>query len=129
MQSYSIVGEAFNSYIIVDTGEKMLLIDKHAAHERIIFEKLKAGIKNAGISSQTIMPPLEFMLSSEETLALLEYREEIEGLGFSFTAEKYTVKVTAYPDAVELGRPRHFHDHGRPDKNATGTPAHTRHSL
>ncbi len=126
VQSYSIVGEAFNSYIIVDTGEKMLLIDKHAAHERIIFEKLKAGIKNAGISSQTIMPPLEFMLSSEETLALLEYREEIEGLGFSFTAEKYTVKVTAYPDAVELSAvPDIFTTMADRIKNATGTPGLT----
>ncbi|NLW74764.1 MAG: DNA mismatch repair endonuclease MutL [Clostridiales bacterium] len=130
VQNYRIVGEAFNSYVIVDTGDKMLLVDKHAAHERIIFEKLKAGMKSAGISSQTIMPPLEFMLTSEETLALLEYREEIESLGFSFTAEKFTVTVTAFPDAVELSAvPDIFMTIADRIRNGTGTPGLTRDIL
>ena len=38
---YRIVGEAFNAYIVVEVGDKMLIIDKHAAHERIIFEQFK----------------------------------------------------------------------------------------
>ncbi|MGI6167199.1 MAG: DNA mismatch repair endonuclease MutL [Eubacteriales bacterium] len=130
VQSYRIVGEAFNSYVIVDIGDKMLLVDKHAAHERIIFEKLKAGIKSAGICSQTIMPPLEFMLTSEETLTLLEYREEIESLGFSFTAEKYTFTVTALPDAVELSAvPDIFMTIADQIRNGTGTPGLTRDIL
>jgi DNA mismatch repair protein MutL len=122
-QGYRIVGEAFNSYIIVDNGEKILLIDKHAAHERIIFERLRVGLKSTGVSSQTIMPPLEFMLTSEEILALLEYREEIEKLGFSFTAEKYTVTITAFPDAVELSAvPDIFMSMADRIKNETGSP-------
>ena len=121
-QGYRIVGEAFNSYIIVDNGEKILLIDKHAAHERIIFERLRVGLKSTGVSSQTIMPPLEFMLTSEEILALLEYREEIENSGLVFT-EKYTVTITAFPDAVEPRRSPISSCWYRPDKNETGSPA------
>ncbi|HOA85644.1 MAG TPA: hypothetical protein PKN17_06435, partial [Bacillota bacterium] len=70
------------------------------------------------------------MLTSEETLALLEYREEIESLGFSFTAEKFTVTVTAFPDAVELSAvPDIFMTIADRIRNGTGTPGLTRDIL
>ena len=97
---YRIIGEAFNSYVIVERGETMLLIDKHAAHERIIFEQLKAGLKNAKISSQLLMLPLEIMMTSDEIQILLDYREEIEAVGFEFSAGKYTASVTAIPEGI-----------------------------
>lgn len=99
---YRIVGEVFNSYVIVETSNKMLLIDKHAAHERIIFEDLKKGLKNLRPQSQLLMLPFEFMLTSDEVATINEYRDEIEKIGFKFTAEKYTVSVTAIPDAIDL---------------------------
>ena len=99
---YRIVGEVFNCYVIVETAGKMLLIDKHAAHERIIFENLKKGLQNIQIQSQLLMFPSEFMLTSQEVATLNEYREEIEKIGFRFTTEKYNVSVTAIPDNIEL---------------------------
>ena len=98
---YRIVGEVFNSYIIVERGDVMLLIDKHAAHERILFEKLKAGMKNSGErASQLLMLPLEIMMTGDEILTLVEYKSEIEALGFDFSAGRYTANVTAIPEGI-----------------------------
>ena len=79
---YRIVGELFNAYVVVELGEKMLLVDKHAAHERVIFERLKAGMKKGDRASQLLMLPLEVMLTSDEVSVIDEYRGEIEAVGF-----------------------------------------------
>ena len=97
---YRIIGEAFNSYVIVEKGDVMLLIDKHAAHERIIFERLKAGLKNNPVTSQMLMLPLEIMMTTDEIQTLLEYRSEIEAVGFEFSLGKHTVSVSAVPEGI-----------------------------
>ncbi len=98
---YRIAGEVFNSYIIVDLGEKMLLIDKHAAHERIIFEQLKQNMYSESVSSQLLLLPLDIMLMSDEVGVIEEYRSEIENVGFEFSASRNTVSVTAIPSGIE----------------------------
>lgn len=98
---YRIIGEAFHSYVIVEREDHLLVIDKHAAHERILFEKLKAGLKNAEVTSQLLMLPIEVMLTSDEMQALSDFREEIEAIGFSFTAGRYTATVSAIPEGIE----------------------------
>ena len=74
------VGELYNSYIIVEQGEEAYLIDKHAAHERILFEKLKAH--QEAISSQTLLTPITHRLSPECAAILLENQALLEELGF-----------------------------------------------
>ena len=98
---YRIVGEVFNAYVIVERGDVMLLIDKHAAHERILFEQLKAGLREAGNTSQLLMLPLEIMLTSEEIQTLSQFQNELEAIGFAFTTGRYTVTVTAIPEGIE----------------------------
>lgn len=98
---YRIVGEVFNAYIIVERGDTMLLIDKHAAHERILFEQLKAGLQTAGNASQLLMLPLEIMLTSDEIQTLTQYRAELEAIGFTFESGRYTVTVSAIPEGIE----------------------------
>lgn len=98
---YRIVGEVFNSYIIVEIAEKMLIIDKHAAHERIIFEQLKKNMYSVAVSSQLLMLPIEIMLMADEVSAINEYREEIEAVGFEFECLRNTVSVTAVPVGIE----------------------------
>ena len=97
---YRIIGEAFNAYVVVERGDVILLIDKHAAHERIIFEQLKEGLKSASVASQMLMLPLEIMMTSDEIQTLLEYRDEIEAIGFEFTAGRHTVSMTAIPEGI-----------------------------
>ena len=100
-RSYRIIGEAFNAYVLVEHGDRLLLIDKHAAHERIIFEQLKASMsQRESKASQLLMLPIEVMMTSEEVLLIEEYRKEIEAVGFEFTVGKYTVNVNAVPEGI-----------------------------
>ena len=78
----------------------MLLIDKHAAHERIIFEELKAAMRSSTPTSQMLMLPIEVMMTSDEIQTLGTYREEIEAVGFEFTEGRYSVSVLAIPEGV-----------------------------
>ncbi len=80
------VGEIFNTYIIMQTDEEMCIIDKHAAHERLLYEKLIATYKN--VSSQMLLHPISVQLSANEKNALLSNEElllnsgiEIEDFG------------------------------------------------
>ncbi len=77
---WRMVGELYNSYIIVEQGEEAFLIDKHAAHERILFEKLKAN--QEAISSQALLSPLPVRLSPSAAAELLANGEMLEELGF-----------------------------------------------
>ena len=98
---YRIIGEAFNAYIIVEIGEKILIIDKHAAHERIIFEQMKQNMYAKEATSQLLMLPIEVMLMSDEVAAIEEYRDELEAVGFEFTTSRNTVQITALPVGIE----------------------------
>ncbi len=98
---YRIIGEAFNAYVIVEVGEKILIIDKHAAHERIIFEQLKKNMYSASVSSQLLMLPIEIMLMSDEVAAIEEYRREIEAVGFEFGTSRNMILVNALPVGIE----------------------------
>ena len=77
---WRMVGELYNSYILVEEGEDAFLIDKHAAHERILFEKLKANQES--ISSQALLQPLPVRLSPTAAGELLAQAEMLEKLGF-----------------------------------------------
>ena len=79
-REWRMVGELYNSYIIVEQGEEAYLIDKHAAHERILFEKLKADQEK--ISSQALLTPIPVRLSPAAAAELLSNRELLEELGF-----------------------------------------------
>ena len=99
--SYRIVGEVFHSYVIVETGDKMLLIDKHAAHERILFEQLKLGLQSIEVVSQLLMLPVDVMMTSAEVEALKEYADELERIGFSLRFARNTVSADAIPESVD----------------------------
>ena len=97
---WRILGEAFYCYIIVEQGEKLLLIDKHAAHERVLFEQLKERLSQCEQSSQLMLLPLELTLSREEASTLEEFRNEIEAIGFEFTCENLCARVQAIPSGL-----------------------------
>ncbi len=81
---WRLVGELYNSYIIVEQGEEAFLIDKHAAHERILFEKLKAN--QEAISAQALLTPIPVRLNPEAAAALLAEEALLEQLGFQIEA-------------------------------------------
>ncbi|MDR2686596.1 MAG: DNA mismatch repair endonuclease MutL [Oscillospiraceae bacterium] len=75
-----VIGELFSTYFLAETGDELLLIDKHAAHERIIYERLKAEQGEA--RRQVLLEPLPLALSREEAAALLENKAMLEQMGF-----------------------------------------------
>ncbi len=97
---YKIVGEAFNSYIFVESEMKLLVIDKHAAHERIIFENFKKIMNSGESMSQMLMLPVDIHFGKEECGALEEYRMEIEAVGFTFGLSDNKVSVQAIPMGI-----------------------------
>ncbi len=99
--AWRILGEAFHSYVLVETDDKLLIIDKHAAHERILFEQLKAGLASADTVSQLLMLPIDVLLTTAEVEALREYQTELEKIGFSLRYARNTVSVDAIPEGVD----------------------------
>lgn len=80
VEPYRVIGEAFKTYILVEQGEKLLLIDKHAAHERMLFEKYRAS--QDAIETQMLLVPVTVTLSKEEYSAVLDNLEVLTKAGY-----------------------------------------------
>ena len=95
-------GELFHTYILVEQGDKVLLIDKHAAHERANFDRLKAEDYRPMV--QELLTPVTFSLPPEERQLLLEQSELLARFGFE--VEEFganALAVRAAPDYLETG--------------------------
>lgn len=79
-KNVKIIGEAFNCYILMECESELVLVDKHAAHERIIFEKLKETEGNG--ESQSLLEPIIVTMNKEEYSAILENLELIARAGY-----------------------------------------------
>lgn len=79
-ESFHLVGEVFRTYIICEVQGKVLFIDKHAAHERIIYEQLK---KNEHTSAQLLVSPVTVTLTKEEYSAVLDNLDLLANGGFA----------------------------------------------
>lgn len=99
-EQITVIGEFFKNYIAAQAGENIILIDKHAAHERVIFEKLKA--QNCGGDSQLTLESAEILLAEAEYNAMLENRETLVKMGFDidFSHEPF-VRTAAVPVILE----------------------------
>ena len=74
-----LIGEAFLTYIIVQMGDSIFMIDKHAAHERILFNELKS---KQGVAVQALLTPVTAVLPREEYSAVIQNTEELSRAGF-----------------------------------------------
>ncbi len=83
---YRYIGEVFNTYLLVESGEELLLIDKHAAHERMIFERLLKECASNENESQRMLVPERVRLSPEELTFALENKDAFFKLGFDLDA-------------------------------------------
>jgi len=98
---YRIIGEAMSLYIIVERGESLFLIDKHAAHERLLFDRLKS--REEGAMSQALMTPLIAAVGREEAAELLAHKELLFEMGFEL--EDFgagAVAVNSAPAGIEV---------------------------
>ena len=77
---FCVIGETMDTYILVEQGESLLLIDKHAAHERVLFEKLKS--EEHPVMPQLLLQPVPVSLTKPEAQAVLENLPLLQSLGF-----------------------------------------------
>lgn len=85
---YTILGEAYNCYIIVQLEDRILMIDKHAAHERIIFDELCRKMRQTKRTGQILLVPYDIPLLCTEADAIEEYADKIRDMGFDFTSKQ-----------------------------------------
>ena len=98
---FTVIGEAFSTYVLVEIEDRLLLIDKHAAHERILFEELLREQRESGsAASQGLLLPLSPRLTVTELAAATDHREDLLAAGFSYTVTAGRVTVDAIPARV-----------------------------
>ncbi|MDE7251563.1 MAG: DNA mismatch repair endonuclease MutL [Acetatifactor sp.] len=83
---YHIIGQVFDTYWMVQFEDKLFIIDQHAAHEKVKYERLMQQFREKSVVSQTLMPPVIVSLSAQEELLLQEYMETFVQLGFEIEA-------------------------------------------
>lgn len=81
-EHYELIGQLFDTYWLISYQDKLLIIDQHAAHEKVKFERFMKQFKEHGIVSQNLNPPLIITLSGKEKNCLIQNMEHFEALGF-----------------------------------------------
>ena len=101
---YRIIGAAFNTYIFVETEGRVVIIDKHAAHERILFESLRGKLRGFSPAPQMLLVPITVGLSQSDFHAVAEYADSFREVGFDFDLEhaQRQVKLIQIPSALKI---------------------------
>lgn len=95
--SFRVIGVAFRTYILVEAGDTLLLIDQHAAHERLQYERYMARAR-AGAASQQLLTPLVLELSAREMAVLMDNQDVLSDAGYAVEPfGERDVRVTAVP--------------------------------
>jgi DNA mismatch repair protein MutL len=97
-KSHRIIGQLFKTYWLIEYDDKLYIIDQHAAHEKVLYERTMARLAEKECTSQLLSPPLILSLDAKETEALERYRAQIEQLGYvvePFGGREY--KISAIP--------------------------------
>lgn len=101
---FEIVGQVFDTYIIAEKGDEMMIIDQHAAHERLKYEELKREIESKQVVSQMLIEPVVVDLSGSEAEAFSENRETFAEMGFECDEfGENSIIIRAVPGEIELG--------------------------
>lgn len=96
-----VVGQLSQSYIVTEGEEGMYLIDQHAAHERILLERMVAALKARNAVSQLLLTPITLDLSPQELEAIEEHQPQLEGIGFSMEITDHrTLTMRAVPGVL-----------------------------
>ncbi len=97
-KKHKIIGQLFDTYWMVEFEDKLFIIDQHAAHEKVLYERTMKRISEKQFSSQTISPPIILTLSNEEVQTLEKYEKDFQTFGYEiepFGGKEYS--ITAIP--------------------------------
>ena len=92
---YKIIGQVFDTYWLVEFKDNLYIIDQHAAHERVLYERTMATLKTREFTTQYISPPIILSLSMREADLLRQHMDEFAGIGFEiepFGGDEYAVR-------------------------------------
>ncbi len=93
-KQFSIIGQLFKTYWLIEFEDKLYIIDQHAAHEKVLYEKTMARLANKDFTSQRISPPIVMTLDARESEMLEKYRPQIEQFGYEvehFGGKEYMI--------------------------------------
>lgn len=92
---HKLIGQVFDTYWLVEFNDQLYIIDQHAAHEKVLYEKTMATLKTREYSSQMVNPPIILTLNANEELMLKEHMEYFTNIGFEiepFGGKEYAVR-------------------------------------
>lgn len=99
VKEHKIIGQLFDTYWLVEFNEKLYIIDQHAAHEKVLYERTMKGLASKEYTSQQISPPVILTLSMQEADLLEQYKDNFTEIGFEiepFGGKEYAIR--AVPD-------------------------------
>jgi DNA mismatch repair protein MutL len=109
LNDIAVLGQAFNLYVVAQRGDELLIVDQHAAHERIHYEAFRKDFDTKAMKIQPLLLPETMELSASQIAIVLENRPLLESLGCEIEPfGKHTVRVTALP--AILGPETQTHD-------------------
>ena len=96
---YHLIGQVFETYWLVEYRDNLYIIDQHAAHERVLYERTLKSMKSREFTSQMISPPIILDLSMQEAELLRQYMDQFTRIGFEFEEfGQESFAVRAVPD-------------------------------
>ena len=98
-KKHKIIGRLFDTYWLIEYEDKLFIIDQHAAHEKVLYERTMNRLKDKEFTSQTISPPIVMSLDANEVEMLNRHKEQIERMGYvvePFGGKEYM--ISAIPD-------------------------------
>lgn len=99
VKRHQIIGQIFDTYWLVQFEDKLYIIDQHAAHEKVIYERMMKELKEKEITSQLLSPPLIVSLTLQEEELLKSYLEVFSSFGFeieAFGGREYSIRAVPH---------------------------------
>ena len=96
MKEHRLIGQVFSTYWLIEYDNNLYIIDQHAAHEKVLYEKIMVDYKNSDIVSQNLNPPIVLTLSALEQEVIEEYSNDFKNLGFEieeFGGNEYAIRA------------------------------------
>lgn len=109
---YEIIGQLFDTYWLISYENKLLIVDQHAAHEKVKYERLIKHFKEHDIVSQTLVPPIIVTMSGREKECYLRHADDFAALGFAieeFGGNEYAIRGVPL-DLYGYGEKEFFHE-------------------
>lgn len=88
LDNYKVDGKLFNTYIVIEQGDSVYLIDQHAAHEKLLYDRFVAEYERGRVAVQNMLVPYKFTVSPEESELLKENFDVLQSTGFDVTSDK-----------------------------------------